>query len=180
MANNVNRKRPHNNTYWVTDNFLAGEYPGAYTESEAANRIRAYLDIGVSYFIDLTSETDGLRPYQHILEMESKGQVIYKRMPVPDFGVPKPEFMDEILDLVETALSDGHVVYVHCWGGVGRTGTVVGCYLRRRGLNGQDALDELGRRFAAMEKANRGRISPETDEQVRFIRNYQHMKDKHK
>ena len=28
---------------------------------------------------------------------------------------------------------DGRKVYVHCWGGVGRTGTVVGCYLVRQG-----------------------------------------------
>jgi protein tyrosine/serine phosphatase len=31
-------------------------------------------------------------------------------------------------------LAAGRNVYVHCWGGSGRTGTVVGCWLRRHGL----------------------------------------------
>jgi len=38
---------------------------------------------------------------------------------------------------------DGHTVYVHCQGGMGRTGTVVGCYLVRHGMGGEDALEEI-------------------------------------
>ncbi|MBA3406233.1 MAG: dual specificity protein phosphatase family protein [Gemmatimonadaceae bacterium] len=37
----------------------------------------------------------------------------------------------------------GHSIYVHCWGGVGRTGTVVGCYIVRHGRTGDDALGEV-------------------------------------
>jgi len=35
------------------------------------------------------------------------------------------------------------IVYVHCLGGIGRTGTVVGCYLVRHGLPGEEALEHL-------------------------------------
>jgi len=36
--------------------------------------------------------------------------------------------MHEILDTIDAALSAKRIVYVHCWGGVGRTGTVIGCH----------------------------------------------------
>ena len=36
-----------------------------------------------------------------------------------------------VLDAIDIALCEGHGVYIHCWGGVGRTGTVVGCWLKR-------------------------------------------------
>ena len=39
----------------------------------------------------------------------------------------------------------GQRAYVHCWGGIGRTGTLVGCYLVRRGMAGSDAIVELAR-----------------------------------
>ena len=52
--------------------------------------------------------------------------------------------MTAILDAIDTSLTGGRLVYVHCWGGVGRTGTVVGCWLLRHGLATRDAvLDTL-------------------------------------
>jgi protein-tyrosine phosphatase len=164
--------RPHENTYWVNEHFLAGEYPGNWDDERAAERIRAYLAAGVTYFIDLTSETDGLRPYQPILDIESEGKVIYQRLPIQDLGVPEVDFMVKILDCIDGAIADGHTVYAHCWGGIGRTGTVVGCYLARHGTNGSIALRQLAEMFATMEKAQLVFRSPETDEQIQFIRDW--------
>ena len=36
--------------------------------------------------------------------------------------------MVAILDSLDTAIADEHTIYLHCWGGIGRTGTVVGCW----------------------------------------------------
>ena len=52
--------------------------------------------------------------------------------------------MARILDDVDRVLDDGATVYVHCWGGLGRTGTVVGCWLVRHGLDGGDPLGRIG------------------------------------
>ena len=58
-------------------------------------------------------------------------------------GVPTIPHMTRILDEVDGALADGGSVYVHCWGGIGRTGTVVGCWLVRHGLDDGDAVARI-------------------------------------
>ena len=62
--------------------------------------------------------------------------------------------MSRILDDVDAALADGRTVYVHCWGGIGRTGTVVGCWLMRHGLDEGDPI----RRIATLRRDGRGRV----------------------
>ena len=39
-------------------------------------------------------------------------------------------------------------LYIHCVGGVGRTGTIVACYIYFMGMSAEDALAETRRRFA--------------------------------
>ena len=63
------------------------------------------------------------------------------------------------VQLLVQRLPQGGIVYVHCWGGVGRTGLVVGCHLARHGVVGPAALERITelRRGAADEH----RQSPE-------------------
>jgi protein tyrosine/serine phosphatase len=77
--------------------------------------------------------------------------------------------MIAILDFLDLSLAQNRKVYLHCWGGVGRTGTVVGCFLRRRGLSGPEALARLGSWWSAVPKRVHHPRSPETDAQVDFI-----------
>jgi protein-tyrosine phosphatase len=41
--------------------------------------------------------------------------------------------MLNLLDEIDNAVLQNKPDYVHCWGGKGRTGTVVGCYLAKHG-----------------------------------------------
>jgi hypothetical protein len=171
--------RPNPNTYWVEPGrLLAGEYPRNLDDESSREKLRAYLDAGVTFFLDLTEEGE-LSPYRHLLEEEAGGRdvedggpnVVHCRMPIRDLSVPpSPEHMTEILDRVDRALDEGHTVYVHCWGGVGRTGTVVGCYLVRRGMSGEEALAAISCLWETMQKRHRRRRSPETDEQCEWVR----------
>jgi hypothetical protein len=131
---------PIADSYWVEPGrFLAGEYPGARDADDAARRIELFVAAGVTSFVDLTEEDEGLRPYRDLL-----GEGIrYVRSPIRDNGCPTADELEETLAHIDAELAGGQVVYLHCWGGHGRTGLVVGCWLVRRGAEGIDALARI-------------------------------------
>jgi protein-tyrosine phosphatase len=161
--------KPLHGSYWVLpDQLLAGPYPSAFDEDLAQKRMHALVEAGVTTIIDLT-ESDEHRSYVPRLNVEAaaQGRVIeHHRYPIPDMDVPLPEQMVRILDAIDTALGEGQVVYVHCMGGIGRTGTVIGCFLVRHGQTGAEALQEIARLRGGLAE------SPETEEQRRMIRTW--------
>ena len=170
-------KKPIPNSYWVKPGRLAaGEYPGDPNPHQARRKLRALLEANISFFIDLTEIKDGLDPYNKVVEHEARtlGMCVhYKRYPIVDVSIPKePEDMIRILDAIDHALGMGHSVYVHCWGGVGRTGTAIGCWLVRHGLTGEEALRRIDKLWQGVEKAWRIPNSPETCEQQEYVRNW--------
>ena len=167
---------PLPNSYWVRPGrFAAGEYPGDLDPCQAAAKLKTLLRAGIDHFIDLTGAGE-LRPYRDIAEREAPAhgvRVGYERFPIDDAGVPRSrEWMARILDAIDAALDDGKTVYVHCWGGVGRTGTVVGCWLVRHGETGESALEQIDEWWRGVEKVWRIPGSPETTEQVEYVRNW--------
>ena len=168
--------RPLPNSYWVIPGrFAAGEYPGAKDPGEAAARLHTLLGSGVNHFIDLT-EPGELDPYVEIAEEEARNlglTVAHERHPIVDGSIPRrPEQMTRVLDAIDAAMGDNKTIYLHCWGGVGRTGTVVGCWLVRRGHTGDTALRQLAGWWQQVEKAYRQPNSPETFEQETYVRNW--------
>jgi hypothetical protein len=165
-------ERPTPDSYWVIPGrFLAGKYPSSLEPFLARQMIRAFLDCGIDYFLDLTEEGEGglnfYIPYLKEAAAELGIAFTHKRFPIRDFSVPKPELIMEILDDLEKALADGHRVYLHCYGGTGRTGIVVGCYLVRHGMTGEQALKQIAtwRKGTPDERRN----SPETEAQRRMV-----------
>lgn len=169
-------RRPHENTYWVEPGrLLAGEFPGAWNERDAAIRLGLYLECGVTDFIDLTvpQELDSYEALLVSVARERGTEAGYRRFSIPDMDVPeKPAIMIAILDHLDDLLTGGGVPYVHCWGGIGRTGTVVGCYLVRSGLTGEQALDRLAEMWRGVAKSSRYRTSPQTWEQFDYVRTW--------
>lgn len=165
------------NTYWVVPGrFAAGEYPGALNRKEAAYKLRSLLEAGISRFIDLTEPYEGLEPYSEIAAEEASRlgtSVGHSRHSIVDLEVPhSPQDMVAILDAIDAALSEGETVYAHCWGGVGRTGTVVGCWLVRHGRTGDEALAQIAEWWKGMEKRYRTPRSPEMPRQREYVRNW--------
>ncbi len=159
-------KRPLPETYWVEPGrLLAGPYPGSRIEARAEEKLNRFREAGITFFVDLTEEGEA-PPYRHLL----LGWARHRRMPIPDFDVPAEAEMGRILDLVDRQLAEGDTVYVHCLGGVGRTGTVVGCYLVRHGLSGAEALRRVRslRQVTSFPKSP----SPETEAQRRMVRGW--------
>jgi hypothetical protein len=164
---------PLPNSYLIPDTrLLAGEYPGAPDPADAQRRLDALLDAGVQTFVDLTTPDDGLTSYDPILRQLPLGALAERiHMPIPDLRVCGDHQMRRILDAIDSALDTGQTVYVHCWGGVGRTGTVIGCWLVRHGRSGQEALGEVAELYGSMSDAKRRKHphSPETEAQRRMI-----------
>jgi hypothetical protein len=169
-------ERPISESYWVEEGcFLAGEYPGRFDVEQARRRIDALIEAGFNTFVDLTKENETV-PYAHILQEQAKAygvEIQYYRFPIGDFGLPTPEIMKSILDKIDLSLQAGRKIYLHCWGGIGRTGTTVGCYLVRRGFNGNEALRQLATWWRKVPKSSIHPHSPETLEQAAFVLNWE-------
>ena len=165
-------KTPIPEAYWVVpDQFLAGEYPGHYTERIARRKLSAFLEAGVTDFVDLTHPHE-LVPYESLvkeLALLYGLKASYTRIPIQDRSIPTDETMRQILDTVDESVNQKRKVYVHCWGGIGRTGMVVGCYLVRHGEMPKNAVMQVNGLFLTRPKSLYAPCSPETDEQVQFI-----------
>ena len=83
--------------------------------------------------------------------------------------MPTHTQMVEILDALDLALAGGRKAYVHCYGGIGRTGVAVGCFLVRHGQTGPQAIQELGGWWRKVPKSAFHPNSPETLQQREFI-----------
>ena len=165
-SNAVHEHMQKHHAFWIKRNgFLAGEYPNTPDATEAPPILRSLMEAGVNCFVDLTEEGE-LEPYSQFLNGQE-----HLRFPIRDVSVPRSKAeMKAILDAVDTRLASGKSVYVHCWGGVGRTGTVAGCWLARHGA--ENPLMQLERLWHNSLKAKLGRRSPETEEQCRLIENW--------
>jgi len=170
-----NPNRPISESYWVEPGrLLAGEYPGHSDDEHARKRIAALVKAGFNTFIDLTKANE-MSPYLNILIEQSQAyhvNVKHQRFPIRDFGLPTPEQMLSILDMIDAELQAGKKIYLHCWGGIGRTGTTVGCYLVRGGKTSEEALRQLAEWWKSVPKSFYHQHSPETYEQMEFVRNW--------
>jgi hypothetical protein len=169
---------PHPNSYRLPGTrVLAGEYPFTLDPGEAREKLRRHLEVGIDTFLDLTEEGE-LLPYEAVLREEAERlgvPVVYERHPIRDMGIASRERMERVLDAIDAAQEAGRRTYVHCWGGVGRTGTVVGCYMVRRGLTGEEALARVEAWFAGMSRDKVWRHpegSPQTEAQRAFVRSW--------
>jgi len=175
---NITSKAPLGRSYWVLPGkLLAGYYPGDKNTEKMDKKLYALLDSGIRTFVNLMERNeldhDGLlfTPYDSRVKKLARlqGQKVYTfRHPVADLSVPSWPEMKRILDRIDENVNAGLPVYVHCWGGRGRTGVVVGCWLARHGIaQGMEAVIKIRHLRRRDEKANE--ISPQTDRQLRMI-----------
>jgi hypothetical protein len=162
---------PFDRSWWVVPGrLLAGYHPG----HQVADAMRAHCAglerAGIRTIVNLMEPTETNRdgePFADCLASFDVGRVRSERHPVRDFSTPTHAGMAAILDTIDRSLAAGDPVYVHCWGGRGRTGTVVGCWLVRHGLDDGDAIRKIARLRRDVEDASAQ--SPETSAQRAMV-----------
>jgi len=179
------------------DKILAGQYPGSLWSKNpihnlrtlfdyiiaiatrnfdalhsVSNRIGSLLNISIRKFVDLTEENE-LKEYANILNAQGtnkKIKPIYTKIAIKDKNIPSVVDMEKALKILHSASTEKRV-YLHCLRGLGRTGTVVGCYLVEKGFTTEEALDEISK----LRKGTLGSWwkSPEFNLQINFIKRWE-------
>jgi len=169
---------PTSSSYWVLPGLLlAGAYPGDPHPDEHQAKVQALLDAGIRTFVNLMEEHETnyagepFVPYQALASQLCPDVRCYRHA-IRDLSAPTPALMTEILDAIDASLAAGSPVYVHCWGGVGRTGTVIGCWLLRHGHAAPDSVLDVLMTLRKQDRERRHRMSPESAEQQRFVKRW--------
>ena len=162
--------KPIRNSYMVMDRVYAGEYPREYDDKKSVDKIKQFERFGITHFIDLTEESE-LRPYDQMLASPMQ----HIRFPIHDVSIPANiESVKDLIGQIQGILNenDRNKVYIHCWGGVGRTGTIVGCLLsHQHNYDYNETMGALKKAFSDCPKSAY-RETPETKEQRDFIARY--------
>jgi hypothetical protein len=81
------------------------------------------------------------------------------------------EALDRLVRELTERVHRGEIIYVHCWGGAGRTGLVAACLLGALypSMEADEALQRVQAYFSARSEPGH---SPETDAQVQQVRDW--------
>lgn len=163
--------KPIEYSYQVSPNVFAGEHPlfDIYKSSIWGN-IPMLLKFGITVFLDLTQSYE-VPEYASFLPSD----VQRISFPIRNFDVPSSvESVMNLFRRLEQLIHERpHAkLYIHCHGGVGRTGTIVACYyIYFEHLSFEESFDKMKRKYA---QSPRSRImdAPETKSQVEFVRRF--------
>ena len=119
---------------------------------------------GITNIVTLVSqeELNDKNLQSFFAEMKEAGLEVY-HSPIVDYGLPAQSQMDSILNYVNKCLDANQNVLIHCMGGYGRSGTVMGCYAQKY-LSAEDPIQFV--------RDVRGEDAIETVEQEKFVINY--------
>ncbi len=124
-----------NNYSFVIPNLLAGmAYPGITRPIEA--ELQALKQDGITAVVTLTESSLPKK----ILEEHGFN---YLHLPIVDFTPPTLDQIEKFTSFVSMNHKENKGVAVHCAAGIGRTGTMLACYLVYIGETPEQAIDSI-------------------------------------
>jgi len=142
------------NFSFVIDNLLAGcSRPGIY--GDIREDLSEAHGMGFRALVSLT-ET----PLNASLVQEAGMK--YLHLPIEDFSPPTLEQIRKFVDFARNCARNEEPVLVHCHAGVGRTGTMLACYLVADGKSAEESIQTIrSLRPGSVETATQERVVKE-------------------
>ena len=146
------------NFLWLIENEVAG-----HSQPSGMDDLVWLHDKGIRALVRMSEE-----PVVSPAQIKSVGMDdLYE--PVEDFSGPAVEQLDKMVDFIMKSVWNKKPVGVSCDFGVGRTGTVLACYLAKRNVAARGIIIEVRRRRPG---------AVETQEQVKAVEDYlRHIAD---
>lgn len=119
------------NFSWVRDGRVAGmgfPHPDPWEELQAA---------GITALLSLTEYPGPATPCPEGFAC--------LHVPLVDFGTPSLEDLERCVAWIDEQIAAGRGVAVHCFAGIGRTGTILAAWLVSQGMEPDAAMEELRR-----------------------------------
>jgi len=137
---------------WVAGEYLgcAGRLamsssPGCHPGSTLEQDLGALVEAGISLVVCLQEEQE-LFWLDEVESIDDRRRAVealgttFLHAPIEDFMAPDLGTTRTVLEALFACLDHGSDALVHCYAGLGRTGTVVACALVSRGMCASDAI----------------------------------------
>lgn len=150
---------PHNFSYIIPGKLAGMARPGVIQELEG--ELAVLRKHGIGAVVSLTEEALDKTALK-------RQRMAYLHIPLRDFSAPELKQISQFVEFVSRQNAQGQAVAAHCGAGMGRTGTMLACYLVYLGEKAEDAVESV-------RTLRPGSI--ETDEQENCVINYaRHLK----
>jgi len=166
---------PFHTSYWVVPNLLAaGPHPLGVFEPAPLDIADRFYACNVRHFVDLTEKGEYgsyLKKWNPIEGTPVTEIFTYKQFPIQDFGAPSKVIAQKILDYIDARIAEEQgAVYLHCYAGLGRTGTIVGLYLARHGIaRGKEVVAKIHQLRSLLPEPHRSADSPQSATQLQMV-----------
>ena len=156
---------PTDESNWVVPGrLMVGAYPASLDQELHERQISSILELGIRTFVCLQREYDGnateeqwrtgqrIRPYIHDAaamlgrhaESGKREEVKFVHCPIVDCDTTADEIIVELATNLLRRLDVGETIYLHCWGGHGRAGTVASLLVGLLyGMDGQESMEYI-------------------------------------
>ena len=142
------------NFSWLIENEVAG-----HSEPTDSDDLKWLSDEGIRALVRMSTGPKVLPRQVKALGMED----LYE--PVKDFTAPSQDQLNRIIEFMLESVWNGKPVGVSCGAGIGRTGTILACYLAKRMRSAKGLVIEVRRNRPG---------AVETAEQLKAIERYLH------